>query len=121
RCHGNDLAGDRGDEAEGQRRRGQDRQREAAHTGTSLIGLAVLSTMRIGRPTLDWFCFVGSMPSARQTVARKSVGGTGRSSTRMPSGLVLPMTWPPLMPPPASTVLHAAGKWSRPPPWPRPF
>ena len=51
------------------------RDDEAVHAGTSLIGLAVLSTMRMGRPTLDWFCLVGSMPRARQTVARKSVAG----------------------------------------------
>ena len=38
----------------------------------------------------------------------------GRSLTCMPSALVLPMTWPPLIPPPASTVVQALGKWSRP-------
>ena len=32
----------------------------------------------------------------------------------MPSAPVLPMTWPPLIPPPANTVVQAAGKWSRP-------
>ena len=32
----------------------------------------------------------------------------------MPSAPELPMTWPPLIPPPARTVVQAAGKWSRP-------
>ena len=38
---------------------------EAAHASTSLIGWAVLSAMRMGRPTLELFCLVGSMPRAR--------------------------------------------------------
>src|SRR4029079_194707 len=33
-----------------------------------------------------------------------------------PSRSVLPTTWPPLMPPPISTVLHAFAQWLRPPP-----
>src|SRR5579859_4180487 len=36
---------------------------------TSLIGLASGSAMRIGRPTFDVFCRIGSIPSARQLVA----------------------------------------------------
>ena len=32
----------------------------------------------------------------------------------MPSALVLPTTWPPLMPPPARTVVHELAQWSRP-------
>src|SRR5262249_44324432 len=34
------------------------------HASTSVIGLAVGSTMRMGRPTLDSFCFLMSMPRA---------------------------------------------------------
>src|SRR5581483_6891358 len=60
------------------------------HDTISRIGLAVLSTMRIGRPTLDWFCLSMSRPSARQMVPRKSCTETGRSSTVVPSALVLP-------------------------------
>src|SRR5262249_3680796 len=74
--------------------------------GPSLTGLAVGSTMRMGRPTLETFCLVASTPSALATVPRKSSTLTGRSVTSMPLGEVLPMTWPPLMPPPARTVLH---------------
>ena len=49
-----------------------------------------------------------------QTVASRSGTVTGRSAISMPSALVLPMTWPPLMPPPARTVVHEVGQWSRP-------
>src|SRR5439155_24932728 len=84
-------------------------QQAADHTSTSLMGLADLSTMRMGRPMSDMFSLSGSMPSARQMVARKSITATGRSSTVEPSGLVLPTTWPPLIPPPASTVVQALG------------
>ena len=34
----------------------------------------------------------------------------GRSTTSIPSGLVLPTTWPPWIPPPPSTVDQAPGK-----------
>src|SRR5207244_4889379 len=47
-------------------------------------------------------------------VARKSSCETLRSSTAWPSLLVRPITCPVLMPPPASTVVQALGKWSRP-------
>src|SRR4029077_6945071 len=58
------------------------------------------------------------MPRALKTVARKSGTDTARgSSTVMPSALVRPKTEPPRMPPPAMTVDHAFGKWSRPWPW----
>ena len=43
------------------------------------------------RPTFEMFCPSGSMPSASQTVARKSGTETGRSATVMPSGLVRPI------------------------------
>ena len=35
-----------------------------AHASTSSIGRAAASTIRIGRPILEIFCMVGSMPSA---------------------------------------------------------
>src|SRR5262249_58332682 len=38
------------------------------HSTHSLIGWAVFSTMRMGRPTFDMFSLRGSMPNARQTV-----------------------------------------------------
>ena len=57
---------------------------------------------------------MGSIQSPLQTVASKSGTMTGRSLAAMPSAPVLPMTCPPLIPPPASTVVQAAGKWSRP-------
>jgi hypothetical protein len=63
----------------------------------------------MGRPTLEMFCVFGLTPSAWQTVAMKSGTGTGRSSTAVPSLLVRPTTCPPLMPPPASTVVQATG------------
>src|SRR5450755_3496285 len=89
--------------------RAQARQQSSRHATISLIGLADLSTMRMGRPTFDSFCFIGSTPSARQTVARKSGTITGRSSTTPPFLPVLPMAWPPLMPPPARTALQPLG------------
>src|SRR5262249_38806426 len=100
---------------DGGQRRGQRGDEDAAsHASTSLISLEPGSTSRIGRPTFDWFCFIGSRPRARQTVARKSGTDTRRSSTVVPSAEVLPTTWPPLMPPPASTVDHELAQWSRP-------
>src|SRR6185437_1004665 len=62
----------------------QDGEREGRlHASASLMGLAILSAMRMGRPTLELFCFSGSMPRARQTVARKSGTATGRFATSM--------------------------------------
>src|SRR5262249_21541046 len=84
------------------------------HASTSWIGLAPGSVMRIGRPTLDRFCLVGSMPRAVLIVASRSATATGRSSMVVPSALVLPTTCPPLMPPPDSTVDHELAQWSRP-------
>src|SRR5207244_352872 len=81
-----------------------DHRQQNLHDSTSLIGLASASTRRMGRPTFDWFCFVMSRPSALQTVPSRSDTETGRSLTSMPSGLVLPTTCPPLIPPPHSTV-----------------
>ena len=68
-----------------------------------------------GRPTFDMFCFIGSMPTALHD-GRDQVRRPGRLAPRrpMPSALVLPITCPPLMPPPASTTAHDAGQWSRP-------
>src|SRR5262249_18264680 len=77
------------------------------HPRISAMGLAEGSTTRIGRATFDKFCFIGSIPNCVQTVASRSGTETGRSCTVVPSGLVRPMSAPPLMPPPASTVLHA--------------
>ena len=79
------------------------------------MGFALGSAMRIGRPTFEGFCFMGSSPRAVQMVAMRSGIDTGRSTTYMPSAEVLPMTWPPPMPPPHKAVDQAAGKWSRPP------
>jgi hypothetical protein len=59
-----------------------------AHASTSSIGRAAASTIRIGRPILEIFCTVGSMPSALATVAKKSGTATGLSFIIMPSGLV---------------------------------
>src|SRR5262249_39283454 len=81
---------------------------------TSLIAAAVGSTSRIGRPTFDGFCFSGLSPSAVQTVASRSGTLTGRSFTSIPSALVAPTAWPPLIPPPASTVDQEFAQWSRP-------
>src|SRR5262249_55419220 len=50
------------------------------HAMISAMGRAPFSTMRMGRPTLDMFWRVGSMPRARQTVARKSDTVVGRSA-----------------------------------------
>src|SRR5262249_22449215 len=81
------------------RRRGGDRDEQEYgriqidvlfHASTSLIGFEPGSVMRMGRPTLDGFCLVGSMPSAVATVARKSPTETLCSSTVVPSALVLP-------------------------------
>ena len=47
---------------------------------------------------------------ALATVAKKSGTVTGPSLIAIPSGLVLPWTVPPLMPPPHRTVLQAFGK-----------
>src|SRR5262249_18269533 len=105
-------AGAEGRETEGdeQRRAGQ---LQRFHATTSLIGLAVGSVMRTGRPMCEPFGLVMSIPRARPTVARKSWPSTGRSVTSVPSALVLPTTWPPLTPPPARTVLHDLAQWSR--------
>src|SRR5262249_58918255 len=84
------------------------------HDTTSLITLATGSTRRMGRPTLDGFCLRESTPRAWHSVASRSWTLTGRSLTSMPSSEVLPTTWPPLMPPPASTVDHALAQASRP-------
>ena len=81
-------------------------QREATMSSS---GLPALSTREMGRPMLDWFDFVGSMPSARQTVASRSGTETGRCSMVSPPALVLPITCPPLMPPPPSTAVQARG------------
>src|SRR5262245_2892000 len=56
----------------------------------SLIGFADGSAMRIGRPTFEVFWVIGSTPSARQAVARKSLTATGRSATVIPSSLLFP-------------------------------
>ena len=65
--------------------------RRGLHARASLIGFAFGSMMRIGRPTLETFCLVGSMPRPPQIVARKSPTPTGRSATDIPSGAVLPI------------------------------
>ena len=74
-----------------------------------MTGLAARSTMRIGRPMFDMFCLSESTPMTLHTVASRSIGDTGRSSTVPPSALVLPTAWPPLVPPPARTALQALG------------
>ena len=48
------------------------------------------------------------------TVASRSGTRTGRSLICSPSAPVSPIVWPPRIPPPASTVDQALGKWSRP-------
>src|SRR5262249_136840 len=105
----------RGGQPQAEGRRCGSAEEEAFHYSTSSIARAPLSTMRIGRPTFDIFCFSALMPTALQAVARKSGTVTLRSSISMPSALVLPMTLPPLMPPPAITVEKTFGKCSRPP------
>src|SRR5262249_25781191 len=65
--------------------------RNRNHNKISLIGWAALSTIRMGRPTLDASVFMKSMPSARHTVAKKSATETGRSWMLIPSALVRPM------------------------------
>src|SRR5262249_54506277 len=60
------------------------------HERASWTALVPGATMRIGRPTLERFCFWWSMPSARQTVARNSGTVTGRSVIVAPSSLVAP-------------------------------
>src|SRR5262245_3125550 len=84
------------------------------HASASSTGLVPGATIRIGRPTFDRFCFSWSMPSAWHTVASSSGTDTGRSLIDTPSSLVAPITWPPLIPPPASTALNVLGQWSRP-------
>ena len=61
-----------------------------AHPTISLMTLASGAAMRMGRPTFDRFCVLGSMPTALTTVARKSATEAGLSSTVVPSALVLP-------------------------------
>src|SRR5262249_11332286 len=88
----------------------QNRENAECHAMISETARAPFSTMRIGRPTLDIFCFVGSIPRARQMVAMKSGTLVGRSaSTVVPSALVRPTTRPPRRPPPARTVVQALG------------
>src|SRR5262249_27103059 len=84
------------------------------HASTPLIAPPAGAATRSGPPRVELVCVRGAMPSTLTTVARKSPTLTGRSSTVVPSALVLPMAWPPLMPPPARTVVQALGKWSRP-------
>ena len=60
------------------------------------------------------FSFLGSILRAWQKVVSRSLTATGRSLTSVPSAEVAPMTWPPLIPPPARATLKARGKWSRP-------
>ncbi len=79
-----------------------------------MIGLADGAATRIGRPTFDMFCFIGSIPAAVAKVAIRSGTETGRSRTEAPSSLVLPTTCPVRIPPPASATDQAAGQWSRP-------
>ena len=57
---------------------------------------------------------VESMPRARPTVAEEVGHGHRPLLDRHAVALVLPMTWPPLMPPPASTVVQEVAQWSRP-------
>src|SRR5262249_50156322 len=99
---------------QGDKETGRQKPENSIHDSTSLIGLASVSTSRMGRPTFDWFCFGMSGPSDVHTVPRRSGTDTGRSLTSMPSGPVLPMTCPPLIPPPARTVDHELAQWSRP-------
>jgi hypothetical protein len=61
--------GFQGRDAQGE---GESDKEDLFHPTISLIGLPGLSTMRMGRPTLELFCFSWSNPSAQQTVARKS-------------------------------------------------
>src|SRR5262249_2642107 len=82
----------------------------ALHPRSPLIGLALGSTSRMGRPLATVFCLVGSRPRPLMTVARRSGTCTGRSLTSSPSAPVLPTAWPPRIPPPASTVVQAFGK-----------
>src|SRR2546430_1137400 len=68
----------------------------------------LVSTTGIGRSTPGgWFFFVWSMPRIVHTVAKKSGTLIGRSATAAASRSVRPTTWPPLMPPPTRTALHA--------------
>src|SRR5579883_3071371 len=91
------------------RHNGVSLRRSEANQSSPLMRLAPLSTMRIGRPMGVLFCFFQFTPSTSQTVAKKSSAETLPSTTFAPSGSVLPMTCPPLMPPPIMTVLQARG------------
>src|SRR5262249_12030577 len=55
----------------GQRTAETEPARERLHARISWMGRALGSTMRMGRPTLDMFCFLMSMPRARPMVPRK--------------------------------------------------
>src|SRR5262249_55513642 len=93
---GNSQGGDQGTKDRGPRTRDKGQrtedkgQRTKGHPTTSLSGLEPASAMRMGRPTLDWFCLSGSIPNPLHTVAIRSAWVTGRSVTSLPSGLVLP-------------------------------
>ena len=71
---------------------GEDHECQCAHhPRTSLIGLALGSTSRIGRPLSTVFCLVGSIPRPLMTVASRSGTRTGRSLTCSPSAPVSPI------------------------------
>src|SRR5262249_4179831 len=80
--------------AAGQSQRRQQRdQAGTAHATSSWMAREPWSVRRIGRPTLDIFGVVGSRPSARQTVARRSGPLPARPalvSPLIPSALVRP-------------------------------
>ena len=55
------------------------------------------------------------IPRLWYMVASSSCGVTGRSAGAEAWASLAPMTWPPRMPPPASSALQTPGQWSRPP------
>ena len=53
-------------------RGGREHRLGGRHPSSSLIGLALASTSRIGRPLFSVFCLAGSIPSPLMTVANRS-------------------------------------------------
>src|SRR5262245_45752635 len=71
-------------------------------------------TMATGRPSGVWNSSFGLIPTKRYMVAARSSGPHGSLAGFSARASDLPITRPPLIPPPPSSTVNAGPQWSRP-------